>query len=96
MLRYLWIWIRLLYKFQKFEIPDEFIQRKHQVFTMSPETVDFRLQEIQRIPELRMLLSSPNILNLVLHQNKVKSRLSFLQKLQLKCASMQVLSKFCI
>lgn len=72
-------------------IPDETIRKTMNVFHLSPETVKLRLQEIESVPELRILLCHPNILKLIIHYNRAKSRLSFLQQLELKCASIIVL-----
>lgn len=64
------------------------------VFHLSPETVRLRLQEIESVPQLRTLLCNPNILKLIIHHNRARSRLSFLQQLELKCASVTVLGMF--
>lgn len=61
------------------------------VFHLSPETVKLRLQEVEGVPELRALLCNPKILKLIVHHNRARSRLSFLQQLELKCASVVVL-----
>lgn len=61
------------------------------IFYLSPETVKLRLQEIESVPELRALLFNKNILKLILHHNRARTRLSFLQQLELRCASVYVL-----
>ncbi|KAG5868528.1 hypothetical protein JTB14_032275 [Gonioctena quinquepunctata] len=76
---------------KEFNIPDETISNQANIFHMSPETVRYRLEEIEKSPDLRVLLCHPRILKLVVHHNRAKSRLSFLQQLQLKCASLYVL-----
>ncbi|XP_060518431.1 transcription termination factor 5, mitochondrial [Cylas formicarius] len=77
---------------KEMNIPDEVIKRTPAIFQISPETVKYRLEEIERIPDLRVLLGNPNILELVVHHNKATSRLSFLQQVELKCASLMLLS----
>jgi hypothetical protein len=72
-------------------IPDETIGKRMNVFQLSPETVETRLKEIKRVADFKVLLHNPNILKLVVHHNRAKSRLTFLKELQLKCASVSVL-----
>ncbi|KAJ8961175.1 hypothetical protein NQ318_008856 [Aromia moschata] len=76
---------------KQFDIADEVIRKQMNVFHMSPETVQLRLEGIQSSSDLRVLLKHPRILSLVVHHNRAKSRLSFLQQLQLKCASLIIL-----
>ncbi|KAJ8974861.1 hypothetical protein NQ317_001959 [Molorchus minor] len=76
---------------KEFEIDDDIIKQQMNVFCMSPETVRLRLEEINRILDLRVLLKHPRILSLVVHHNRARSRLSFLQQLQIKCASLAIL-----
>lgn len=61
------------------------------IFHLAPETVKLRLQELETVPELKALLCNPKVLKLVVHHNRARSRLSFLQQLELKCASISVL-----
>lgn len=63
------------------------------IFYVSPETLKLRLQEIKNTPELRVLLFNSSILKLIVHHNRSKTRLSFLQELELKCASLFVLGR---
>lgn len=63
------------------------------IFHLSPETVRLRLQEIESVPELRTLLTNPKVLKLIIHHNRARSRLSFLQQLELRCAGVVVLGK---
>lgn len=81
------------FNFKEFDIKDEVIQKQMNVFHMSPETVRLRLEEIERSPDFRVLLKHPKILSLIVHHNRAKSRLSFLQQLQLRCASFIVLGE---
>ncbi|CAH1983929.1 unnamed protein product [Acanthoscelides obtectus] len=76
---------------KEFEIPDELIRKGMSVFSMSPETVRARLQAIEGDPDMKTLLKHPRIIDFLLHHQKVTKRLSFLQDLQLRCASFQVL-----
>lgn len=64
------------------------------IFTLSPDTIQSRFNEISEIPEMNVLRQSPRILRLILHYNRAKSRLSFMHQLQLKCASMCLLGKY--
>ncbi|KAJ3655114.1 hypothetical protein Zmor_014254 [Zophobas morio] len=76
---------------KKHNIRDEAIARRLNIFYLSPETVEFRLNELQRVADFKVLLYNPNILKLVVHHNRAKSRLTFLKELQLKCATVSVL-----
>lgn len=81
-----------IYKILKDEgIPDSTIQKQMNIFTLSPDTIQSRFNEISEIPEMNVLRQSPRILRLILHYNRAKSRLSFMHQLQLKCASMCLL-----
>lgn len=63
------------------------------VFSLSPETVKLRLQEIDSVPELKLLKSHDQFLKLVIHHRRTKTRLNYLQNLQLKCADTLLLGK---
>lgn len=76
---------------KEFEISDESIRNQMNVFNMSPDTVRLRLNEIKRIPELQIFMKHKNILRLVVHHNRARSRLSYLQELQLKCTPLLIL-----
>ncbi|RZC38878.1 uncharacterized protein BDFB_007416 [Asbolus verrucosus] len=76
---------------KKHNISDEAIQKRMNVFHMSPQTVELRLEELKRVEDLKVLFHNPNILKLVVHHNRAKSRLSYLKQLQLKCAGVSVL-----
>ncbi|KAJ8916747.1 hypothetical protein NQ315_013952 [Exocentrus adspersus] len=77
---------------KEFNIEDEAIRNQMNVFHMSPDTVKLRLEEIERSPDFRVLLGHPKVLSLIVHHNRAKSRLSFLQQLQMRCASLIVLN----
>lgn len=64
------------------------------VFQLSPETVELRLQELERNADFKVLLHNPNILKLVVHHNRAKSRLLFLKELQLKCTTVSILGLY--
>ncbi|XP_056632644.1 transcription termination factor 5, mitochondrial [Diorhabda sublineata] len=76
---------------KEFDIPDDIIKKTPNVFHMSPETVRVRLQTIEQSPDLKVLLTQPKILALIVHHNRAKTRLSFLQQLQLRCTSFTIL-----
>lgn len=65
------------------------------VFHLSPKTVKQRLDDIQRVPELRIHLTNPRLMHLLVHHNRAQSRLSFLQEVDLKCACFHKLSMCC-
>jgi len=73
------------------KISDEAIQTCMNIFQVSPETVKARLEEIQGVPELKVLINNPHILKLIIHHNEARSRLSFLQEVKLKCATTSIL-----
>ncbi|XP_076255409.1 mitochondrial transcription termination factor 5 isoform X2 [Rhynchophorus ferrugineus] len=77
-------------KLQEYNIPDEHIQRKHQIFTMNVDSIKSRLMEIKQKKELQLVLEFNNILHVVIHQKKITSRLSYLQKLKMRCASFKL------
>uniref|UniRef100_A0A6P7F6N4 Transcription termination factor 5, mitochondrial n=1 Tax=Diabrotica virgifera virgifera TaxID=50390 RepID=A0A6P7F6N4_DIAVI len=76
---------------KEFDIPDETIRKRPNVFHLSPETVKVRLQEIERDPDLKILLTHPNVLSLIIHHHRAKTRLSFLQQMQLRCVPLTIL-----
>lgn len=51
----------------------------------------YRLNELKKIPEFEVLSKNHRIVQLILYQNKAKLRLEHLQKLKVKCASINVL-----
>ncbi|KAF7285021.1 hypothetical protein GWI33_012335 [Rhynchophorus ferrugineus] len=75
---------------KEYNIPDEHIQRKHQIFTMNVDSIKSRLMEIKQKKELQLVLEFNNILHVVIHQKKITSRLSYLQKLKMRCASFKL------
>lgn len=62
------------------------------VFQLSPETIRARLEEITRSPDTVPLIKIPRLLTLLLHHTKAKSRLPFLQRMNLKCINYYVLT----
>ncbi|KAL1514366.1 hypothetical protein ABEB36_003634 [Hypothenemus hampei] len=75
-------------------IPDEMIQKVPAIFTMSPHTLTFRIQQIKNVPDLNVLFNDPHMLLMVLHHTRVSNMLHFLKKLNLKCASLKYLRQF--
>ncbi|XP_025834710.1 transcription termination factor 5, mitochondrial isoform X2 [Agrilus planipennis] len=61
------------------------------VLTLSPTTVKLRFEEIEAIPELKVLKTHPRILCLIGHHNRARSRLSFLKDMKLNCANLGIL-----
>lgn len=82
--------------FQKENFPDETIRKSMNIFHVSPNTIKRRLKELQSTPEFRVYLHHPKILSLIVHHNRAKSRLSFLQEVKLNCASFYVLREYFI
>lgn len=58
---------------------------------MTPNTVLNRLNELTKVPEFKALSQNKRILQLIISQNKAKSRLEQLHKLKLKCVSINML-----
>ncbi|XP_018576444.1 transcription termination factor 5, mitochondrial [Anoplophora glabripennis] len=83
--------IKIYGTLKEFDIEDAVIRKQMNVFHLSPTTVKLRLEEIEQSPDFRVLLKHPKLLSLIVHHNRAKSRLSFLQQLQLRCASFTVL-----
>ncbi|KAK9869839.1 hypothetical protein WA026_003565 [Henosepilachna vigintioctopunctata] len=75
-------------------ISDETIRNQLNIFQLSPQTVKYRLEEIENTPELNILKHNVNFLKLVVHHQRAKSRLSFLQELQMKCLPLSILSMY--
>ncbi|XP_015835272.1 transcription termination factor 5, mitochondrial isoform X2 [Tribolium castaneum] len=82
---------RILQILRDHNISDEAIAKRMNVLHISPETVDIRLHELKNVADFKVLLHNPNILKLVIHHNRAKSRLQFLKELQLKCTTVSVL-----
>lgn len=55
------------------------------VFLLKPTTLDERLQELIKMPDFEVFHNNPNVLELVAHMDRAKSRLSSLKELQLRC-----------
>lgn len=77
---------------KEYNIPDEAIRNCYNIFTLSSNSVLSRLQENQEIPEFNALSSNIRVLKLVNHQRKAKVRLDYLHKLNMRNASLHVLS----
>lgn len=78
--------------FQEFNIPEEAVKRSLSVFTLSPESVYERLKYMYSTPQFAALLHHPLTLRLVMHQRKATMRLELLSQMNMKCASLHVLS----
>ncbi|XP_044267769.1 transcription termination factor 5, mitochondrial [Tribolium madens] len=82
---------KILKILKEHNISDEALAKRMNVLHLSPETVDVRLNELKNIADFKVLLHNPNILKLVIHHNRAKSRLQFLKELQIKCTTVSVL-----
>ncbi|KAH1001548.1 hypothetical protein HUJ04_005549 [Dendroctonus ponderosae] len=78
---------------KEYNISDEAIQTRPSVFTMSPFTLKQRLDHIKQTPELRVNFNDYRMLNMVIHHKTMSSRLGFLKKLKLRCASLNHIAK---
>ncbi|XP_044752077.1 transcription termination factor 5, mitochondrial [Coccinella septempunctata] len=74
------------------KISDETIRNNLNVFQYAPQTVQYRLEEIDKSPELRILKHNNKFLNLVVHHQRAKSRLNYLQELKMKCLPLKLLA----
>ncbi|XP_026466499.1 transcription termination factor 5, mitochondrial-like isoform X2 [Ctenocephalides felis] len=75
-----------------FNISNEAIRKCWDIYTLGSDTVHERLQDLVSIPEFKVLASHPRIVRLIHYQKKALSRLSYLQEMKVKCASLHVLS----
>ncbi|XP_066258646.1 transcription termination factor 5, mitochondrial [Euwallacea similis] len=72
---------------KEYNVTDEQIQCKPDVFTMSSVTLRDRLNYIPEVPEFRLLLTHPRMLKLVVHHHKIRNRLNFIRSAKIRCAS---------
>lgn len=77
---------------KKHNIRDEAIRNQLNVFQYAPQTVQYRLEEIDKLPELRVLKHHNKFLSLVVHHQRAKSRLCYLQELKMKCLPLKLLA----
>lgn len=75
-----------------FGIPEKSILKCLEILTLSPHTIYERLQNLRKVEEFSVLVNNPRVLRLIHYQSKAKTRLDFLKQLNLKCASLHVLS----
>lgn len=76
---------------KKHGIKVEAIVKSMNIFTLSIDTVELRLHEIQNSPEMRVLLHEPLILKLIVHLRRAKTRLKMLNEYNMKCADLAIL-----
>ncbi|XP_066143941.1 transcription termination factor 5, mitochondrial [Euwallacea fornicatus] len=76
---------------KEYNVTDEQIQCKPDVFTMSSVTLRERLNYIPEVPEFRLLLTHPRMLKLVVHHHKIKNRLDFIRSAKIRCASFKTI-----
>lgn len=72
-------------------ISDIAIQRCPHVLTLSSETVRWRLEQLQEVPEFQALVKHPRVLRLVHYQTKAQSRLDHLHEARVRCVSLHIL-----
>ncbi|KAG5681593.1 hypothetical protein PVAND_011009 [Polypedilum vanderplanki] len=77
---------------KKFNIPESSIIKCHEIFTLSPETVNNRLAELYTIKEFHVMFSHPRILKLIYYYNTARSRMEQLKQLKTQCYSLNLLS----
>lgn len=57
------------------------VQRCIRIYSLSPETIESRLQEIAKVAEFKVRRESPRLLNLVYYASKARHRLELLSQL---------------
>ena len=77
---------------KSFDIPEDRLLKSLEVFTLSSSTVYYRLVQMMKIDEFKVLRYHPRILKLIHYQNKARTRLDYLKQLNMKCVSLNVLS----
>lgn len=77
---------------RNYGIPENSINLCLDVLTLSPVTIEERLTELKLIKELDAFVSHPRFLRLVHYHNKALARLEYLKQLNVKCASLHILS----
>ncbi|XP_052863857.1 transcription termination factor 5, mitochondrial [Anopheles cruzii] len=73
-------------------IPESELLKCLCVLTLSPNTIEQRIERLKSVKEFEVLGKHPRVLKLIHHQKKASIRLEYLQQLKVRCASLDVLS----
>lgn len=76
---------------RKCGIADEHISKNMNIFSLSTKTIQNRINNIKKVPEMRLLMKNPKMLDMIIHYHKAINRLDLLQKVKLKCTSLSVI-----
>lgn len=74
------------------DVPEKSLLQSLEILTLAPETVLQRLDHLSTVKEFDALGSNPRFLRLVHYHKKAKSRLDCLKQMNVKCASLNLLS----
>lgn len=73
---------------EEYRISEEAQRRYLKVYCMKPSTVQERLDELKALKEYQVLSTNPRALSMVIHKNKMISRLSKIQEAKKQCYSL--------
>ncbi|CAH0405933.1 unnamed protein product [Chilo suppressalis] len=73
---------------EEYRISEAAQQRYLKVYCMKPQTVQQRLDELKSLKEYQVLSSNPRALSMVVHKNKMLSRLKKIQETEKQCYSL--------
>uniref|UniRef100_A0A182SBT7 Uncharacterized protein n=1 Tax=Anopheles maculatus TaxID=74869 RepID=A0A182SBT7_9DIPT len=77
---------------KQLDIPDGEVLKNLAIFTLSPKTIQYRLDRLMAVKEFEVLTKHPRVLKLIQYHTKAAIRLDYLQQLKVRCASLDVLS----
>uniref|UniRef100_A0A182QNZ0 Uncharacterized protein n=1 Tax=Anopheles farauti TaxID=69004 RepID=A0A182QNZ0_9DIPT len=83
---------RVLGILKQLNLPDGEVLKCLCVLTLSPKTIEYRLERLMQVKEFEVLTKHPRVLKLIQYQTKAAIRLEYLQQLKVRCASLDVLS----
>ncbi|XP_053679321.1 transcription termination factor 5, mitochondrial [Anopheles nili] len=83
---------RVIEILNQLNIPDIEVLKCLSVLTLSPKTIQYRLERLKNVKEFEVLTKHPRVLKLIQYQTKATIRLEYLQQLKVRCASLDVLS----
>ncbi|XP_058821531.1 transcription termination factor 5, mitochondrial [Topomyia yanbarensis] len=84
--------VKVLKLLRKHEINETEILNNSMILTFSPDTVSTRLKLLSQVKEFGILFNHPRFIKLITYQPKAAIRLNFLRQLNVRCASLNVLS----
>ncbi|KAI5632521.1 transcription termination factor 5, mitochondrial [Phthorimaea operculella] len=74
--------------FQEYGISEEAQRTCFKVYCMRPDTVKERLEELRSLKEYNVLKTNPRVLSMVVHKNKMLSRLEKIRAAKKQCYSL--------